>query len=202
MLELEPEHLGRPAARFGDCRVVGLRQQHDAPVVAEVCVAQLGMAVEPERAPHQRVEVLGEEVGEVERARLRLVQRREHVGSGHELVAVVARKARRTLADLVEQHVEVTASAAVAVAEHERALAVVVDRQLLADGGDDPLRPAVVRRRQVPDLDRVRQPELGEHGAQIAGECTAGDQERLRHGGISSGRKARAARRPAATAGH
>ena len=81
VLELEPEHLRRPPARVDDRRVVGLREQHDAPVVAEVHVAQLGMTVEPERSPHQRVEVLGEEVGEVEGAGLGLVQRREQLAS-------------------------------------------------------------------------------------------------------------------------
>ena len=161
VLELEAEHLGRPAPCRFDCRVVGLRQQHHAPVVAEVGVAQLGMAVESERAPHQRIEVLGEEVGEVEGAGLRLVQRREQLGPGHELVAVVAGQARRTLADLVEQQVEVTAGAAVAVAEHERPLAVVVDRQLLTDGGDDPLRPAVVRRRAGTECRPCRSARVG-----------------------------------------
>ena len=119
--------------------------------------------------------------------------------AGHELVAVVAGQARRALADLGEQQVEVATGAAVAVAEDERALAVVVGRQLLADGGDDPLRPAVVRRRQVPDLDRVGRPSWREHSAQVAGERAAGDHERLRHGRISSGPTGPAARRPAAT---
>src|SRR6185436_20687698 len=43
-----------------------LRQQHETPVRAEVEVAQLGMPVEPESAPYERVEMLREEVGEIE----------------------------------------------------------------------------------------------------------------------------------------
>ena len=178
----------RPAVH--DRRIVGLRQQHDAPVVAEVGVAQFGMAVEPERPPHQRVEVLGEEVGQVERAGLRLVQRREQLRSGHELVAVVAGQPGGAVTDLVEQPIEVAAGAAVAVAEHQRRSPSSSIASCSRMRRHDPLGTAVVRRRQVADLDRVGQAELAEHRAQIAGERAAGDQERLRHGAFSSGRTA------------
>ena len=50
------------------------------------------MAVEAEPLPNERVEVLGQEVGEVEGARLGLLQRGEAVAAGEELVAVGARE--------------------------------------------------------------------------------------------------------------
>ena len=50
------------------------------------------MTVETEPAPHEGVEVLGEEVGEIEGAELLVVQRLEPLGSGEHLVAVRARE--------------------------------------------------------------------------------------------------------------
>ena len=73
--------------------IVRLRQQHDPPVVAEVHVAQLGVAIEAEALPHQRVEVPGQEVGEEEGAGLFVVHRGERLGAGEELVAVRAGQA-------------------------------------------------------------------------------------------------------------
>src|SRR5581483_6103185 len=68
---LRPEPVGRL-----------LREPDDALVIAEVVVAQLGVAVEPEAAPDDAVEGADEEVGEVVGARLVLGEAAE------ELVAV------------------------------------------------------------------------------------------------------------------
>src|SRR5436190_15526931 len=67
----------RGRARLGllaQRRIVGLREVDDAPVVPEDVSDQLGMTVEPERPAHERVEVPDEEIGEVERPRLLLLQ--------------------------------------------------------------------------------------------------------------------------------
>ena len=99
------------------------------------------MAIEPEPLPHERIEVLGQEVGEVERAGLGLVQRREQLGAGDELVAVVAGQAG-AFARLGEQAVELAAGAAVGVADQDRSLAVS-SASASSDRRDDPLRAAV-----------------------------------------------------------
>ena len=67
----------RSAARrsvVDELGIVGLAQQHDAPVVGEVDVAQLRMAIEAEALPDERLEVAGQEVGEEERPRLVVVE--------------------------------------------------------------------------------------------------------------------------------
>src|SRR5207244_10452368 len=56
---------GRRTARPGhEIEIRRLREQHDPPVGTEVQVAELGMTVETEPAPHEGLEVLGAEVGE------------------------------------------------------------------------------------------------------------------------------------------
>ena len=91
VLERKAELLGSTSSGPGDGVIAGLRQQHDASVVPEVVVAQLRMTIEAEPLPHQCVEVLREEVGEVERARLGIVQCGEQWRAGEELVAVRTR---------------------------------------------------------------------------------------------------------------
>ena len=50
------------------------------------------MAIDPESAHDQAVEVSHQEIGQVEGARLRLVERREALGSREELVAMRTRQ--------------------------------------------------------------------------------------------------------------
>ena len=77
VIELEPEHRGGTTRAGDHLGVVGLREQDQPPVVPEVLVAQLGMAVEAEPGDDERVEVLGEVVGQVEGPRLGVGERRE-----------------------------------------------------------------------------------------------------------------------------
>ena len=101
--------------------VVALRQQHEPAVVAEVHRQQRRVAVEPETLPDQRVEVLGQEVGEVERARLGVVEGGEPFAPGEELVAVGTGESLDARV-LGEERVERPAGAAVGVGdEHARA---------------------------------------------------------------------------------
>ena len=92
VLEFQTESFGRGATHRLDFRAVGLRDQHDTPVVAEVHVAQLRMAIEAEPLPQECLEVLGEEVGEEEGAELFFVHGRELIGAAEELVAVRPRQ--------------------------------------------------------------------------------------------------------------
>ena len=104
MLELEPQALGRGASRRAERPVAGLGEVHQPPVVPEVHRLELGAPVDAEPFEDQPVEVPREVVGEVEGARLRLVQGRERPAAGEELVAVGARDALRAF--LREDRVE------------------------------------------------------------------------------------------------
>src|SRR5262249_47210132 len=99
-------------------------------VIPEVVVAQLGMPVEPEPAPHQAVEAAHEEVGEEEGSRLVL-------GAIH-LVAVRTR----------ETGVAVEIGAAVRVRDHD-----VLACRRLVDRRPDALRPVVQLGRHGADID-------------------------------------------------
>ena len=88
------DYVHKPIA-FGELlqhiRTFGLRQQYHPRVVAEVGGQQFGVAIELQALPHECVEVLGQKVGEIERAEFGVGQSAEHVAAGKELVAVVAR---------------------------------------------------------------------------------------------------------------
>src|SRR5262249_33112978 len=73
MLELQLETLRRVLGGRQELGIGVLRQQDHPPIVPEVDVAKLRMAVEPQSRPDEGVEVTGEEVGEEERARLGVV---------------------------------------------------------------------------------------------------------------------------------
>src|ERR1700728_1484024 len=83
-LKGEAEAVGRGLRLRGKLRVVELRPMDDAPVVAEVIVAQLRKAVEAEPADDERVEMADEKIGEVERAGLFLAEARERLVAGIE----------------------------------------------------------------------------------------------------------------------
>ena len=88
--EREAEPIGRGLGPRRQPRVVGLGQEDEAPVVAEVERQQLGVTVQPQSADDQPLEVPGEEVGQVERARLLVCERGEGCAAGVDLVAVGA----------------------------------------------------------------------------------------------------------------
>ena len=114
MFELETESLRCSTSHLDDRLGVGLRVQHDTPIVAEVEIEQLWMSIETEPLPEQRFEVLGEEVGEKEGAELFLVDCLELLGPAEELVAVRTRKSRRLRVSF-EQGVEGTTCTAVGI---------------------------------------------------------------------------------------
>ena len=80
----------RPGARAVSSGIVGLGEVDEPAVVAEVDRQQLGMAVEAEAGDDDRVELAGQEVGQVERAELLLLEGLVGGRAGVELVAVRA----------------------------------------------------------------------------------------------------------------
>ena len=107
----------------------------------------------PEAADHEPLEVPGEEVGQPERAGLRVGQRGERGAAGVELVAVGAGQALDAL--LGEDAVEQAAGAAVGVGDEDPLVAVgagVADPA--PDRAGDAAGPVVEVRRQAGDLER------------------------------------------------
>ena len=86
----EAEPFGRRLGLRVQIGIVELRQMDHSAVIAEVIVAQLRKPVEAEAANDERVEMAGEKIGEVERARLFLGEGREGLLSGIERVAMRA----------------------------------------------------------------------------------------------------------------
>jgi hypothetical protein len=89
-LEGEPESVGSGLGARGQLRVVALGEVHEPAVRAEVVGQQLRVAVEPEPGPDDRVELAGQEVGQVEGPDLLLLEGIEGSRAGVELVAVGA----------------------------------------------------------------------------------------------------------------
>lgn len=138
------------------------------------------MPVEHQPLPDQRVELPGEKVGQVERARLGLVQRPEQVLPGIEGVAM--RSVDPGDARLVEHRVERTASPAIGVERvdpREAARPGIGDPR--ADRVGDPLRPVVQSGGQALD-GQVGPAVRGDHGERLARERAAGDHERTGRG--------------------
>ena len=156
VLERKPS---RSARAGGPCaeqvRIVGLGEVDDAPVVAEVHRLELRVAVDPEAADHEPLEVAGEEVGQPERRRLLVGQAGEVGAAGEELVAMGAGQPLHAL--LGEDRVEQAAGAAVGVGDEDPLVAVA---PALTDPSPDARRdaagPVVELGRQAGDVD-VRQ---------------------------------------------
>src|SRR5262249_1970153 len=146
-----------------------LREPDDARVVPEVLVAQLGMAVEPERAHHDLVERTHEEV-------------RQEVGAGlllHELAHLVPREDAVAVGAVgADEAVERTARPAVGVGQHD----VIISRRR-GDCRRDPLRAAVQLGRQGADVEVPAAP--GRDLLHVARERATGDDD-LRHAGNAS----------------
>ena len=116
-----------------------LGEPQHARVVAEVGVAQLGVAVEPELAHHRVLERARQEVGEEVRAGL-LLERGLRVLARQHVVAVRALEPR----DVAEHLVERAVGAAVGVRHRHDVIAL----QHLPDGRRDQLGPVVQQRGQ------------------------------------------------------
>ena len=127
-----------------------LCEPDDTPVVTEVGIPKLRVAVEPERADDASLEGAHEEVGEEVRARL-LGQRLPNVVEGEHVVAGVAAETFHT--GLGEHDVELPARAAVSERDGQSVIALPETRELATNGRRYLLRPVVQRRRQRVDVD-------------------------------------------------
>ena len=132
----------------------------DAPVGAEIVVAQLREAIEAEPLDDQRVEVAGEEIGQVESAELLLGEGGEDLLAGVEGVAMRARDALDAF--LGEDAVERPARAAIAVEAENLVVGGAIGADLLPHRLGDSLGTVVETRRQADEIDRSRAsgPEL------------------------------------------
>jgi hypothetical protein len=88
LLVRKAEPVGRRPGARPEVGVVRLREVEQAPVVAEVVVEKPRVAVEPEPADDERLEVASKEVGEVEGRGLRVVQLLPRLVPGQEAVTV------------------------------------------------------------------------------------------------------------------
>ena len=174
VLEREAEALSRAAGHREQVRVLGLGEVDEPAVVAEVHRLELRMAVDPEPADHQPLEVPGEEVGQPEGGGLVLGQAGEVGPAGEELVAMGAGQPLHAF--LGEDRVQQAAGAAVGIGDEDPLVAVAPS---LADPRPNPRRdpagPIVELGRQAGDVD-VRQ-RLGELD-ELARERPATDDQR------------------------
>ncbi len=121
LLHRQPDPRCRPLGGGAGRRRGALGEPQHARVVAEVVLAQLGVAVEPELAHHRALESPREEVGEEVRARL-LGQRLPNLVTREHVVAVLAGEPRDPGAG--EHRVDRAVGAAVAVGDGDRVVVV------------------------------------------------------------------------------
>ena len=121
MFELEPEHLRCPTTVNFDGRILRLGEQHHSLVRTEIGIAKFGMAIETKPLPNEWLEMLGQEIREVERSRLFVLNLVEEVAACKELVAVRASKALYAR-KLLEQSIQRSTGAAIGIGNEHRAL--------------------------------------------------------------------------------
>ena len=149
----------------------------DPAVIAEVIVAQLRKPVEAEAANDERVEMAGEEIGEVERARLFLGERRESLFPGIERVAMRAFDAAHPL--FREHAIELAAGSAIAIEAEDLVVGFAIGADLRPHRLRDSLGMVVQLRRQAGDIDMV-EPERQHFARQGA---ASDDQDATRSAG-------------------
>src|SRR4051812_46925335 len=151
-------------------RRVRLREPQDARVGAEVVVAQLGPAVEPELAHDRVLERAREEVGEEVRPGL-LRERLRNLVAREDVVAVLAAQALDARA--VERGVERAVRPAAPVGAREAVVALTQRVDALADRRRDLVRPVVQQRRHRVQVDAPAAPARDR--AHVDRERAAGD---------------------------
>ena len=130
----------------------------EPPVVAEVKLEQLGVLVQPEAAPHDPLEVPCQEIGQVERADLFLLERFERRGAGIELVAVGAGDALDALEVALQHPVEETARAAVGVRHEDPVVVAAPGAQPCGDRVGNTLGAVVQLGRETRQVDPGQAP--------------------------------------------
>ena len=132
------------------------------------------MAVDPEALDHQRLELSGEEVGQVEGAGLGIGEHGKAILPGKGRVAMGPRKTLDLL--LLEHAIQSAARAAIGIGDEDAAIGAprLVDR--LTNRTGDLLRAVVQGRRQAAQIE-MRQAVGGDDRNDLAGQRTAGDDE-------------------------
>src|SRR3954468_2780818 len=140
--EREAEPVGRRLRALGQPGIVGLGEVDDAPVVLEVHRQQLRVTVEAEARPDDRVELAGEEVGQVEGPDLLLLDRLVRGRACVELEAMRAIDPRDPLA--LQIGIERSARPAIGIRDEDPDVGSVPLSDLVdlgRDGVGDQLRP-------------------------------------------------------------
>ena len=134
------------------------------------------MSIEAEAAPDEAVAVSGQEVGQVERAGLVVLETGERRPAAVDLVTVGAGQPLDTF--VLEHTIEQAASAAIGVGDEDAFDAARPSSpDLRPHGAGYPFRPIVQRRRQARQVHR-RQPGTTSQLDELAGERAAADDER------------------------
>ena len=145
---------------------------------------QLGWLVQPKAAPHDPVEVAGQEVGQVERADLLLLERCERRRAGVELVAMGAGDALDTLEVVLQHPVEQAARAAVGVRDEDPVVVAAAGAQPRGHRLGDALGPVVQVGGQAGQVD-ARQ--AARQRDELAPERATADNEDAGRGARTSG---------------
>src|SRR6185436_10595409 len=159
--------------------VVGLREVHEPAVVAEHHRLELRVPVEPEAAHDERLEVTGEEVGQVEGRGLVLVHCVPGVVSGEEAVAVRAGQPLHVV--LSQDDVERAAGSAVGIGDEDALVAAGELGELRVDRRRDPLGSRVELGREAADVD-LRPPVELDDGEDLPCDRAAREDEDARLG--------------------
>jgi len=147
----------------------------------EIDRLQFRVPVEAEAADHQRLELPGEKIGEIEGAGVRLGQRRECGSTGEGRIAM---RPRQPLDPFRLQHrIESPAGAAIGIGHIDPGInrAGFVDR--VADRPGDQLGPVVQGRRQTAQFDMREAIGLDE-GHDLPGKRPTSDDQRALHGKV------------------
>ena len=141
-----------------------------ATISAEIVVAQLGKAVEAEPLDDERVEMPGEEVGQIERSGLLFGERVECLPAGVKGVAMGA--VDPPYAFFREHPVERAARAAIAVEAEDLVVGRAVGADLRPHRLGNALGAVVQARRQAGEIDRIEFQRKN-----LARQRAAGDDE-------------------------
>jgi hypothetical protein len=174
VLEAEAEPVGGGPGAVDEIGVLDLRQVDEPCVVAEVVVAELGVAVESEVPDHESIEVPDQVVGEVEGPDLGVLEFGEGRVAGEELVAVGARQAFDS--EFLADGVQPATGATVGVADEDLVVATLGRTNPFGDGIGDEVGGVVVGGWQALDVDSVQ--AVGPYDLEeLPGEGSAGDDE-------------------------
>ena len=146
--------------------------------MAEIDGQQIGMPIEAEPLDHQRLELPGEKIGEVEGAGSGLGQRGEALLAGEGRIAVWPGKSFDRLR--LEHRIERPTRAAIGVGDVDPVMRGPGFSDGVPNGASDPLRPVVQGRRQAAQIE-MREAIRLDDGDDLPGERPTSDDQRALH---------------------